>query len=267
MAQLYGENDRIFRKIRKISEKWEHFSKPVNESGVGSGARQLFFPSIAIIEMKSSIPLAALSAVVFFLDSQSAGAATIISSYNGTTGGSATTLNTHGKAVSFTMGAGSYTLDSITFYLRTTTGTTTITSANFSAELWTSVGNTPGAYIGKLNLTSSGSVGTTTSAYEFSYSPTLTLNATATYWVSVKSLNNSTNVTWVTGTGTFPDSPSLDGVSRGGTVYGTYGTNPADWTDTSSNYNAMTVQGTLVPEPSMALLGGLGFVSMFRRRR
>jgi PEP-CTERM motif len=75
--------------------------------------------------------------------------------------------------------------------------------------------------------------------------------------------NGVTGVTWGDGllaTGTFV----ADATTQSFTIQTR---NPADTANTGGQLNALTLYQTAVPEPSAALLGGLGLLALLRRRR
>ena len=185
----------------------------------------------------------------------------------GNTGGTTSVVSggggNSGKAISFVMPGGSdYNLTSVVLNLDG------IADAGVETPLitiWSNDTITPATPIGSLlqTLTLSGTLvdGQNTFA-----SSGLTLNAGATYWLVVR--NSSPNTTghefgWISGT----NAPATG--TNTGRIFSDTGTeiDPSTWDGVSGLLNAARINADVIPEPSVAMLGGmLGLLALRRRR-
>lgn len=201
-------------------------------------------------------------------------ASVIYDTYGGNYSGPTSNIHTgNGKGVAFTMpnplqpapGTTSYTLDSIQLHLSGTSAG----NSDITLSLYTNDGsNTPGTLIGGFTASSSFTLTPTTGVYTFNPSTSITLSASTTYWVTLQSSvvgGSGPLVYWHTSTPQPPASPSTVGVTNFGAVFGSG--SPDTWTSTSSNFNAMTVNATAVPEPGAVMLIAIGATFTLLRRR
>lgn len=198
----------------------------------------------------------------------------IFSSYNGNGSGVSSSINSEGainsKAVAFTMpdpllpsGTTDYLLDTIQVYL-----TGTATSDRVILGLYDNDGvNTPGALISSFTAASSFTLNATVTAYTFLPNSSVLLEDGTTYWVALSAAPgvSSFGISWRTSSPQ-PSSYSSVGVTYGGNVFGA-STNPSVLASVGSSINAMSINATVVPEPStLALVAAGSFLVMFRRR-
>ena len=209
-----------------------------------------------------------LVAIAALAASASLSQAVVLISSIGTTDGSATTIGIgvrSGKAMNFVMAAGDdYSFDSARLSL---SGATLTELNNLNIGLWSNeTGTTPIAselvslsYAG----TSSGNI------YDFTPDSSFTLEAETTYWLVLERYDETGSVAWESftepATGTIASSTARIFPSGSGQT-----ADPVTWQTTSGVFNAVEINGTVIPEPGayalLAGLTGLSFV-MLRRRR
>lgn len=173
-----------------------------------------------------------------------------------------------GKAIGFTMGADSYTIDSVLLRLRDV-------GNNLSTDLplitiWTSNGTSPVAQVGDILTNPVSFTPASAVNYTFTTAATITLEANQSYFLVVRGNNSATNFNWLNG------SPTVAPTGIASSAIGRFGTaQPVpNWTSSSSNFNWFQINGTVVsaiPEPSSFALfagaAGLGLVATRRRSR
>lgn len=175
-----------------------------------------------------------------------------------------------GKALGFTMGGTSFTLDNIQMRL----GTNNVANANSSSVISLYSSTTDGANSTWKPSTLLASfitptfTGTATQNYTLSLPTAFTLSANTTYWVVAYSTNGNIGVlTWL-GTSSTPTTSggvSVSGLS--GWFNAGQGNNPNLWTGTSALYNDLVITATAIPEPSAIALLGLGLTGLVVWRR
>jgi len=191
----------------------------------------------------------------------------IVFSSIGNTGGTTSIVSggggNSGKAISFVMPAGSdYNLTSVVLNLDG------IADAGVETPLitiWSNDTVTTATPIGSLlnTLTLSGTLVDGQNTFT---SSGLTLNAGATYWLVVRNSSSGTagnEFGWISGTGAASTGTNT------GRVFSNSGTDidPSTWSGTSSLLNAAQINADVIPEPSVAMLGGVLGLLMLRRRR
>jgi hypothetical protein len=206
--------------------------------------------------MKSPIKshIIAVSAAAILGFTSAAHAAVILNEGLNNTGTNSPISSSSGKAINFVMGTGPDTLLT-TIEL----GIGSITSSPTPlVQLWSNEAtSTP---IGSL-LTTFTNPGTFTANSVNSFTHTgYTLTTGTTYWVVVTTGSGSFNWLGSNNTAVTSENGSTHTARRFGNPI-----SPGTWNDTSSTLNQIRI--TAVPEPGAALLGGIGFLLLLRRRR
>lgn len=196
------------------------------------------------------------------LASSPAGAAVIIGNLPSNDGAAVIDLDVlKTKAMGFTMGSQSYTLDSVSLRLRLIDYTGTA-----SVQLWSNDGgNNPGVPLATLNNPVLPANGTGT--YLFTPSSPFALSAGNTYWLVVSTNSAASDPSELDWLASNPDTnPIGAAASHFGVRYDADGPPP---TGSSSLRNSYQIDGTLVPEPASAALAaaGLLLLTSFRRLR
>lgn len=203
--------------------------------------------------------LLVLSAVFFFSASLASSAAIAIDSLGNSGTDSTMNINT-AKAANFIMPSGvDYVLDSIVINVASTSA-----SSQPFVELWSDDGSA--APIGSLleTLSDPGSFGNGTNTFT---STGTTLTAGSTYWVVVgTTAGGGDDFDWLGSTNTTPS--STIGATHDARLFGDPSDGIGTWTSASGVLNAVQVNVTAVPEPSMfALLTMVLGATCFMRRR
>lgn len=127
-----------------------------------------------------------------------------------------------------------------------------------TVEIHSDSSGVPGTNVATL----SGDLITIPGTYLFAPLSTLSLTASTTYWLVLKDGNLSGDITRWNLTNSDDQSSALPGWSIGNDVF----SNSGSWTNTGPTTGQFAIN--VVPEPSAALLAGLGALSLaFRRRR
>lgn len=191
-------------------------------------------------------------AVVFNSLSNTGGTTSIVSGGGGNSG----------KAISFVMPAGTdYNLTSVVLNLN---GIADAGVENPLITIWSNDTVTTQTPIGSLlqTLTLSGTLADGNNTFA---SSGLTLNAGATYWLVVRNSGSGTDSEfgWISGTA----GPSVG--TNTGRIFSDSGTDidPSTWDGVSSLLNAAQINADVIPEPSVAMVGGVLGLLMLRRRR
>jgi hypothetical protein len=191
-------------------------------------------------------------------------AAVIVTTFGGNdTGTSSNIDDASGKAIGFTMPAGStYSLNSIDLRL---SSAVTVSSSAVSLALYSNDGtNTPGVLLATLLTPNLSSLSTTAATFTFNSGGGILLNPSTSYWATFT--NTSTpDLSWRSSNpSTFTSSISATYL---GAMFGPP-SSPGTWTGTSSVRNALTIDAVAVPEPgAAALLGWAGFLFLRNRKR
>lgn len=184
----------------------------------------------------------------------------------GNTGGTTSIVSggggNSGKAISFVMPGGSdYNLTSVILNLD---GIPDAGVENPLITIWSNDTVTPATPIGSLlqTLTLSGTLANGQNTFT---SSGLTLNAGATYWLVVRNTGSGTDSEfgWISGT----NAPSVG--TNTGRIFSDTGTDidPSTWDGVSGLLNAARINADVIPEPSVAMFGGMLGLLMLRRRR
>ena len=208
--------------------------------------------------MKStSLALPALTAAAIFASATASQAAVILNEGLDNTGTPSVVSTNSGKAINFVMGTGTDTLlTTIELGIGTFTG-----SPAPLVELWSNQADaTP---IGTLLATMTNPGTFTASAVNTFTHTGYTLTVGATYWVVVRNTVASTGFEWLGSTDT--SVTSSNGSTHTARLFSSTNNSPSLWNSASGVLNQVRI--TAVPEPSTALLGGLGLLALLRRRR
>jgi len=184
----------------------------------------------------------------------------------GNTGGTTSIVSggggNSGKAISFVMPGGSdYNLTSVILNLD---GIPDAGVENPLITIWSNDTVTPATPIGSLlqTLTLSGTLANGQNTFT---SSGLTLNAGGTYWLVVRNTGTGTDSEfgWISGT----SAPSVG--TNTGRIFSDTGTDidPSTWDGVSGLVNAARINADVIPEPSVAMFGGMLGLLMLRRRR
>lgn len=220
----------------------------------------------------------ALSAVCLLLGSGTVSKAAVLVDFLGsaTTSSAFNPPNGGGKALVFTTGLESYSLDGINVRMQQVgTGDPLLTAAIYSST--TNAGNIG---IGELRVAFTIPALADTAVYQLAPVSSFVLEAETTYWFVMHgaALTGGPTVRWYNHTGTpattggftFPDVSTTEGQQVGlFPATGNTVTDPSTWTGVSSTYNDVQIIGTLVvPEPSFSMLFALACSSfaLIRRR-
>jgi len=173
------------------------------------------------------------------------------------------------KAVGFTMGATDYSVSTIT--LRLSGVGNSGTDAPLVSIYTANAGKTaPATLVG--TFTNPTFASTATAEFAFFPSSGITLLAGASYFITVQQVNTTgsdLSFIWENG-GTLTDNTNTVPTGEGATHdTARFGGGPAASAinSLSSRHNWYQLEGTAVPEPSSAILAGLGALSIAGRRR
>lgn len=217
-----------------------------------------------------------LHGAMLFAAPSFAGAATLVNS--GLDGGSSGPLGATGKAVVFSTSTQAYTLDSATVRLNLPS-TTSATHLNASLYAGTFTEFSSWRPAGAPLVTFTFPTIETTGVQNVTLVPSTpyTLAANTVYFFVIWGSGSATGVSWSYNTDapasetgfTFPDVRTTTGVQYGWfNGSGNTLSDPTTWTSDTGVYNDFQLQGTLIPEPSSAvLLSSLGVLGLVRRRR
>jgi hypothetical protein len=208
--------------------------------------------------MKISINQFALAATAIFGLSSASQAAFILNEGLNNAGTNSTVSATSGKAINFTMGTGP---DTILTTIELGIGTFTNTPTPV-VQLWSNEsGSTPIRTL--LTTFTNPATFTASSVNAFTHTG-FTLTPATTYWVVVLSTSSADGFQWLGSTNT--SVTSSNGSTHTARVFAAFAdTTPTQWSGVSGVLNQVRI--TAVPEPSAALLGGLGMLAFLRRRR
>ncbi len=210
--------------------------------------------------MKSSIYLTAAVALVGFVSAIEAKASVFVFDNTANTSQGGATVGKFGatsfffrRAESFTVGAQSYTLDSIDIKM-----SGNLTASDYTISLWSNNTGTQHPNAQVLSFTTSVFNNGAATLVNFTPATSFTLDASTKYWIVAQANGNSTfNVDSVTSSGGNSMDVDVGSPSFTGT-----------WGSQSSLAISSRVSGTAVPEPaSFAAIAGLGCAGLYMLRR